>query len=156
MILKPYSKTAKNYNYESTSPIGWLTLFLMGLFLFSSCAKRTLPNGGVYFPMPEEKPDYSIGVFYDANEPPYPYEVIKELEIAEEKDLSAKDKPVGGRMLYRGITKEQKDALINKLVVQAQEIGASAVINVKYRYFTAANYDGYSVKGKAVRYKVSR
>lgn len=125
------------------------------LLLLTAC-KKTLPNGGVYYPIKEEKPDYPIDVFYDSNLPEYTYETIKDLEIAEQKALGEKDKPVGGRMLYRGITKEQKDALINKLILEAQEVGASAVIKVKYQYFTAASYDGYNITGQAIKYKIKR
>ena len=125
------------------------------LLLLTAC-KKTMPNGGVYFPIKEEKPDYPIDIFYDKNEPDYTYETIKDLEITEQKALSDKDKPVGGRMLYRGITKEQKDALINRLILEAQEVGASAVIKVKYQYFTAASYDGYNITGQAIKYKAKR
>lgn len=133
----------------------WIFGLVLSTLLLSAC-KKNLPNGGVYFPIKEQKPDYPIDVFYENNLPDFTYETIKDLEITEQKALGEKDKPVGGRMLYRGITKEQKDALINRLIIEAQELGASAVIKVKYQYFTAANYDGYQITGQAIKYKVKR
>ena len=136
-------------------PYKFIGIMLLGI-VAGGCAKKTLPNGGVYFPMDYHKHEYSINVFYENDEPSVPYDIIKDLAISMQKPLEPNDKPVGGRMLYRGITKEQKDALIAKMVSEAQDLGAAAVIRVKYRYFTAADYDGYEITGKAIRYRVMK
>ena len=57
-----------------------------------------------------------------------------------------------GRMIYRGNDEEQKRALLDQLILQAVGMGAHALVNVKYKYYTAADYQGFVMQGVAVKY----
>jgi len=37
--------------------------------------------------------------------------------------------------------------------MKAQKIGANALINVQYKYYTSVKKEGYIMKGLAVRYR---
>lgn len=56
-------------------------------------------------------------------------------------------------MAYRGNDAQTKDLLTAQLVIKAQKLGADALINVQYRYFTSATVEGYTLKGLAVQYR---
>lgn len=98
-------------------------------------------------------PKYPVELFYGDQRPTRPYEELKFLTIADEVPLQAKQRVRGGRMLDRGNTMLDKDALMGKLTLQAQRLGADALVNVKYQYYTTASANGYSLEGLAVKYK---
>jgi uncharacterized protein YbjQ (UPF0145 family) len=56
-------------------------------------------------------------------------------------------------MVYRGNDAQTKDLLTAQLVLKAQKVGADALINVQYRYFTSTTVEGYTMKGLAVKYR---
>lgn len=97
-------------------------------------------------------PKYPIDVFFNNQEPDRAYELIQKLETRREVPLDSRQSR-GGRMLYRGNNMEQKELLIAQLVVDAKKLGADALVQVKYRYYTTQTANGYSLEGLAVRYR---
>jgi uncharacterized protein YbjQ (UPF0145 family) len=55
--------------------------------------------------------------------------------------------------MFRGNDAKTKELLTARLVIKAQKIGADAIINVKYKYYTSVNREGYLLSGLAVRYR---
>ncbi len=101
-------------------------------------------------------PKFPVDVFYADQQPGRPYTDLKFLYISDERPLDTRQKVRAGRMLGRGNTMLDKDALLGKLTLQAKRLGADALVNVRYQYFTNATANGYSLEGLAVRYKTER
>ncbi len=99
------------------------------------------------------KVNYPLDVFYENQEPERPYSEIQWLEISREDALRASQTKDEKRMLERGINAEAKSLLTAQLVLKAQKLGADALVNVNYQYYTAKDYEGYSMRGMAVRYR---
>jgi uncharacterized protein YbjQ (UPF0145 family) len=59
-----------------------------------------------------------------------------------------------GKMLYRGMHQNKKKELMEKMVSKAEELGASALVDVKYSVYSTKEANGYQFTGKAVRYVV--
>ena len=118
-------------------------LFLTGLL--GACFRPAIPIS--------TGPDYPIDVFMNDQAPDRPYSEIQWVEISREDTLNARQKKEGNRMVGRGNDAQAKDLLTAQLVLKAQKIGADALINVQYRYFTSATVEGYSMKGLAVKYR---
>lgn len=98
-------------------------------------------------------PKYPIDVFYADQQPGRPYDDIKLLYINQEVPIQANQKRSDGRMMKRGNSMLEKDALLAKLTLQAQRLGATALLNVTYQYYTTATTNGYSMEGLAVKYR---
>jgi hypothetical protein len=95
---------------------------------------------------------YPIELFYE-NEPiERPYSEIGWVEIGSE-DLLTPEQTKDKRMMYRGNDAKTKELLTARLVMKAQKIGANALINVQYKYYTTVSTEGYMLKGLAVRYR---
>ncbi|WP_414618028.1 hypothetical protein [Dyadobacter sp. 32] len=95
---------------------------------------------------------YPIDVHYE-NEPiERPYSEIGWVEITSEDSLTA-EQTRDKRMMQRGNDAKTKELLMARLVIKAQKIGANAIINVKYQYYTTVKNEGYMLKGLAVRYR---
>lgn len=95
---------------------------------------------------------YPIEVLYENQPLERPYSEIGLVEISNEDSLTArqtKDK----RMMYRGNDAKTKELLTARLVIKAQKIGADAIINVRYKYYTSVKSEGYMLSGLAVRYR---
>ncbi len=95
---------------------------------------------------------YPIEVLYENQPLERPYSEIGLVEISNEDSLTArqtKDK----RMMYRGNDAKTKELLTARLVMKAQKIGADAIINVRYKYYTSVKSEGYMLSGLAVRYR---
>ena len=119
-------------------------LFLFLLLLISACFRPNIPiSTGTVYP---------IDVFMENQQPDRPYSEIEWVEISREDTLTDRQK-AHGRMLYRGNSAETKDLLTAQLVLKAQKLGADALMNVQYRYYTSATKEGYILKGLAVRYR---
>ena len=101
-------------------------------------------------------PKYPVELFYADQQPGRPYTELKLLYLTEETPLNTKQRIRGGRMLGRGNTMLDKDALMGKLTLQAQRLGADALVQVRYQYYTTATANGYSLEGVAVKYKAER
>ncbi len=125
-------------------------LFTLALlpFLLTGCFRPAIPIS--------TGPKYPVELFYADQKPGRPYDELKFLSITEEVPLQANQRVKGGRMLGRGNTMLDKDALMGKLTLQAKRLGADALVNVRYQYFTTATANGYSMEGLAVKYRKER
>jgi hypothetical protein len=139
----------------------------LGLLLLigASCSKHIQPNtyyspnfkdGGVErhdglgFEIPVK---YAIDVFYFNETPKQTYEAIESISFSDEVPLNA-DQTQNGNMLYRGIHQNKKKELMEKMVAKAEDLGASALVDVKYAVYSTKDASGYQFTGKAVRYVV--
>ena len=95
---------------------------------------------------------YPIEVLYDNQPLERPYSEIGLVEISNEDSLTAKQTQ-DKRMMFRGNDAKTKELLTARLVLKAQKIGADAIINVKYKYYTSVKSEGYMLSGLAVRYR---
>jgi hypothetical protein len=117
---------------------------LLFIPLLNGCFRPAIPlsTGAVY----------PIDVFMDNQQPDRPYSEIQWVEISREDSLTSRQKS-SDRMLYRGNSAETKDLLTAQLVLKAQKLGADALMNVQYRYYTSAIKEGYTMKGMAIKYR---
>lgn len=120
-------------------------LFLTLSSAFAACFRPAIPIS--------TGPNYPIDVFMSDQAPDRPYSEIQWVEISREDTLDARQKKQSNHMAYRGNDAQTKDLLTAQLVIKAQKMGADALINVQYRYFTSATVEGYTLKGLAVRYR---
>lgn len=97
--------------------------------------------------------NYPLDVYYDNQTPERPYSEIQWLEISREEALRASQTANQKRMLERGNNVEVKNLITAQLVMKAQQIGADALVNVNYQYYTGRDYEGYSMRGLAVKYR---
>ncbi len=95
---------------------------------------------------------YPIDIFYEYQPMERPYSEIGWVEITSQDSLSP-DQTKDKRMMQRGNDAKTKELLTARLVIKAQKIGASAIINVQYQYYTTVKDEGYLLKGLAVRYR---
>jgi hypothetical protein len=95
---------------------------------------------------------YPIEVLYEGEMLERPYSEIGFIEITDEDTLTPQQTR-DNRMMHRGNDAKTKELLKAKLVLKAQKIGADAIINVKYKYYTSAKKEGYMLNGVAVRYR---
>jgi len=100
-----------------------------------------------------QNPNYPLDVYYENQTPDRPYSELQWLEISREDVLHAAQKASDKRMLERGNNVEVKNLIVAQLVMKAQQIGADALVNVNYQYYTAKDYEGYSMRGLAVKYR---
>ena len=100
-----------------------------------------------------QKTSFPLDVFYDNETPERPYSEIQWLEISREDALRASQTKDEKIMLERGNNVEAKNLLTAQLVMKAQKIGADALVNVNYQYYTGKDYEGFSMRGLAVRYR---
>jgi hypothetical protein len=130
-------------NYPN-SVIAYFLVF-SSLALLTGCFRPAIPIS--------TGPKYPVELFYADQQPSRPYTELKQLSITEEVPLQANQRVRGGRMLGRGNTMLDKDALMAKLTLQAQRLGADALVQVRYQYFTTATANGYLLEGTAVKYR---
>ena len=122
------------------------------LFLVLSCARPVnTPDGGLGIPIKLANATYPIDVFYDNQPTDRPYTTIGPVKVEKEVPLS-KAQTKQGRMIYRGNDEDQKRALLDQLIVQGVSMGAHALVNVRYKYYTAIDYQGFIMEGTAVKY----
>lgn len=95
---------------------------------------------------------YPIEVLREGEILDRPYTEIGLIEITDEDTLTAQQTR-DNRMMFRGNDAKTKELLTARLVLKAQKIGADAIINVKYKYYTSVNKEGYLLNGIAVRYR---
>lgn len=106
-------------------------------------------HSGLGFEVPEK---YPIEVLEGDVVPANAFESIEKLTITDEQPLEAKQEVYKGAMLKRGNTYDQKKMLMRKIVEQAQELGASGVMNVNYKVFTSTTSSGYILTATAFKY----
>jgi len=119
-----------------------LILFLFAGFLVSC-------SSGI--PISTSK-KYPIEVLYENESLDRPYSEIGWVEISSEDSLTPRQTQ-NKKMMYRGNDADTKELLAARLVMKAQKIGANALINVQYKYYTSVKKEGYIMKGLAVRYR---
>ncbi|WP_215240134.1 hypothetical protein [Dyadobacter helix] len=95
---------------------------------------------------------YPIDIMYEGQPVERPYSEIGMVEIGSEDTLTS-DQTRDNRMMMRGNDAKTKELLMAKLVLKAQKIGADALVNVKYKYYTSVSKEGYMLSGLAVRYR---
>jgi hypothetical protein len=132
--------------------------------LFFSCGKNLQPNtyysknpkdgslethSGLGFQIPLK---YDIDIFI-ANEskPQQSYAVIEQISLSNEEPLQDKQSQ-NGKMLYIGNTQLKKKELLDKLVAKAIDLGATALMDIKYQVYTTQFTTGYTFSGTAIRY----
>lgn len=127
------------------TPIKSITrlLFLFAIIILAGCASGIPISTNTKYP---------IEVLYDNQPLDRPYSEIGVVEITSEDSLTARQTQ-DKRMMYRGNDAKTKELLTARLVIKAQKIGADAIINVKYKYYTSVKSEGYMLSGLAVRYR---
>jgi hypothetical protein len=132
-----------------------ITSFIFCLFAFTfllSCARPvTTSDGGLGIPIKLAKAEYPIDVFYENQPTTRLYTPIGPVKVEKEVPLSERQTKEG-RMLFRGNDEDQKRALLDQLILQGVGMGAHALVNVKYQYYTAKDYQGFVMTGTAVKY----
>jgi hypothetical protein len=135
-----------------------LQYFLPQMTITSFCARLacgfltvTLLNCASGIPI-STSGKYPIEVLYDNQPLQRPYSEIGIIEIGSEDSLT-REQTQDRRMMYRGNDAKTKELLTARLVMKAQKIGADAIINVKYKYYTSVEKEGYMLSGLAVRYR---
>ena len=127
------------------------------------CSKHVQPttyysndfkNGGVErhdglgFEIPVK---YDIDVVYFNDHPKQSYEDIETIKMSGEVPLEDKQTQ-NGKMLYRGNHQDKKQEILTQMVEKAKELGATALIDVKYSVYSTQTASGFTFTGKAVRY----
>jgi uncharacterized protein YbjQ (UPF0145 family) len=56
-------------------------------------------------------------------------------------------------MLSRGNNMQEKEMLLARLTMEAKKLGADALVDVRYTYYTSKNENGYVMTGLAVKYR---
>lgn len=105
-------------------------------------------RSGLGFQIPDK---YAIEVLIGNEQPQAQTETIEKLTISDETPIQT-DQLYKGRMLKRGNDQQQKKALLDRMVLQAQDLGASGLMNVNYKVFSSAKTTGYTLSGTAFRY----
>ena len=118
-------------------------LIALSIAFFSACAGGIPISTGTKYP---------IEVLYEDQSLERPYSEIGIIEISNEDSLTARQTQ-DKRMMFRGNDAKTKELLTARLVLKAQKIGADAIINVKYKYYTSVKNEGYMLSGLAVRYR---
>ena len=124
------------------------TLFRLFLLLFLSslagCFRPAIPIA--------MQPKYPVGVFYDNQRPDRPFDPIRELNSTGEVPLNDRQ-TADRRMVRRGNDMQQKETLLARLTLEAKKLGADALIDVRYKYYTSRTENGYLMSGVAVKYR---
>lgn len=100
----------------------------------------------------QNSPNYPIDVFYDNQRPERPFEPLQDLETKGEVPLVGRQ-TANYRMLSRGNDMQQKELLLARLTMEAKKLGADALVDVRYKYYTSTTDNGYLMTGLAVKYR---
>ncbi|MCU0339385.1 MAG: hypothetical protein MUE30_05850 [Spirosomaceae bacterium] len=126
--------------------------FVVMIGVLCGCGRpTTAPGGGFGMPIKLAETDYPIDVFYENQPTNRAYTALGEVKVEKEVPLDNRQTK-GGRMIYRGNDEDQKRALLDQLIVEAVAKGAHALVNVKYKYYTGKDYQGFLMQGTAVKY----
>ena len=107
---------------------------------------------GLGFQTPDKFP---IEILEGQDKPQTAYEEIQNLSLSDETPIQP-DQEYKGKMLKRGNNQQEKKAMLDRLVAQAQDLGASGLMNVNYKVFSTQKTTGYVLSGTAFRYVVKR
>lgn len=100
----------------------------------------------------QNRPNYPVDVFYANERPVRPFVPLQDLESKGELALADRQ-TANRRMVSRGNNMQQKEVLLARLTMEAKKLGADALVDVQYKYYTSISSDGYVMTGLAVRYK---
>jgi hypothetical protein len=121
-------------------------ILLLASLLLGGCFRPAIPIS--------RGPVYPIDVFFEnQTKPDRPYTELQWVELSNEETLTDRQKRSSERLLYRGNDAETKELLTAQLVLKAQRLGADALMNVQYKYFTTATTEGYLLRGMAIEYR---
>jgi hypothetical protein len=115
------------------------------MVLLSGCFRPAIPISG--------GPVYPIDVFFENQSPDRPYSELEWVELSKEEVLNEQQKKNSERMLFRGNNAQTKELLTAQLILKAQKLGADALMNVQYKYYTTATTEGYLLRGMAIEYR---
>jgi hypothetical protein len=143
-------------------------LFIVHCLLFACSSNKNLQTTSYYknnyetggseqrtglgFKIPEKFP---IEILEGEDKPQLAYEEIEKLSLSDESPIQP-DQLYKGKMLNRGNNEQEKRAMLNRLITQAQDLGASGLMNVKYKVFSTQKTTGYTLSATAFRYVVSK
>ncbi len=152
--------------YKNYIVIYFLLSSISYLLLFSCKSNKNLQTSSYYQPNYQtgtnDRKDglgfqiadkYPIEILIGDEQPQTATQIIENLSISDETPIQ-EGQLVKGRMLIRGNDQQQKKALLDRLVVQAQDLGASGLMKVNYKVFTTAKTTGYTLSGTAFKYVV--
>ena len=140
-----------NTNKRQTYPKTFVLFFVLATALEGCYSSQT---GGRAMPITLAKPAYAIDVFYADQTVERPYIELQPVKIEYELLLTDKQTADKTRMVQRGNDQAQKEVMIDQLVLQAVGLGAHAIVNVKYKYYTTTTVNGFVMEGMAVRYQL--
>lgn len=100
----------------------------------------------------QNHPNYPVDVFYANERPERPFIPLQDLETKGELALADRQ-TANRRMVSRGNNMQQKEVLLARLTMEAKKLGADALVDVKYKYYTSIANDGYVMTGLAVKYR---
>ena len=100
----------------------------------------------------QNSPNYAVAVFYENQRPERPFEALQNLETKGDVPLVNRQ-TANRRMLNRGNDMQQKEVLLARLTLEAKKLGADALVDVRYKYYTSTTDNGYMMTGLAVKYR---
>ena len=100
----------------------------------------------------KNSPKYPVDVFYFNERPDRPFDPIRELSSTGEVPLNDRQ-TADRRMVRRGNDMQQKETLLARLTMEAKKLGADALVDVRYKYYTSLTDNGYQMSGVAVKYR---
>jgi hypothetical protein len=107
---------------------------------------------GLGFQIPDKFP---IEILEGEEKPQTAFEEIQKLSLSDESPIQP-NQEYKGKMLKRGNNQQEKKAMLDRLVAQAQDLGASGLMNVNYKVFSTQKTTGYILSATAFRYVVKR
>ncbi|MFT4033074.1 MAG: heavy metal-binding domain-containing protein [Siphonobacter sp.] len=120
--------------------------FILLVCLLQSCFLPSIPIS--------RKPKYDLDVYWKEEKgPDRSFEIIDQVIIQDEIPLTNTQLKTKGPMTMRGNDSRQKIRLTEELVEKAKQLGANAVLDVKYKYYITASSNGFIMEGTAVRYR---
>ena len=96
-------------------------------------------HSGLGFQIPDKFP---IEILEGEQQPQTAFEEIQKLSLSDESPIQP-DQEYKGKMLKRGNNQQEKKAMLDRLVAQAQDLGASGLMNVNYKVFSTQKTTGY-------------
>jgi len=109
-------------------------------------------KSGLGFQIPDKFP---IEILQGDEKPQTAFEEIEKLTISDESPIQP-EQVYKDKMLKRGNNQQEKKALLDRMVTQAQDLGASGLMNVNYKVFSTQKTTGYILSGTAFRYVLKR
>lgn len=109
-------------------------------------------HSGLGFQIPDKFP---IEILEGETKPQTAFEEIQKLSLSDESPIQP-DQEYKGKMLKRGNNQQEKKAMLDRLVAQAQDLGASGLMNVKYKVFSTQKTTGYVLSATAFRYIIKK